>query len=149
MFIVRLKLKFIRNRVTLNVTNNAQEMVVFEPKEMVGILDLKLLGYYKIRQGVLQQHLGKYYHLNILCEQFNIFVNKLKKEKEESKEIYPWLDKDDKGKYMTDREILDNYVNLDKSCLTDTEKKEVRDMLYQYRDTFSLRDEIGMCTNMR
>ena len=48
---------------------------------------------------------------------------------------------------MTDREILDKYINLDSSCLTDTEKKEMRDMLYEYRDAFSFRDEIGTCPN--
>ena len=30
----------------------------------------------------------------------------------------------------------------------DTEKKEVMDMLYKYKDTFSLRDEIGTCPNI-
>ena len=28
-----------------------QEMVIFEPKQMLGILDLRSLGYYKINQG--------------------------------------------------------------------------------------------------
>ena len=49
---------------------------------------------------------------------------------------------------MSDRKILDKYVDLDKSCLTDTEKKQVMDMLYKYKDAFSSRDEIGMCLNM-
>ena len=49
---------------------------------------------------------------------------------------------------MTDREILDIYINLDNSCLTKEEKKEVRDLLYEYKDIFSLRDEIGMCPNI-
>ena len=49
---------------------------------------------------------------------------------------------------MTDREILDKYVNLDNSCLTKAEKKQVRDLLYQYKDAFSLRDEIGLCPNI-
>ena len=49
---------------------------------------------------------------------------------------------------MTDREILDKYIDLDKSCLTDTERKEVRDILYKYKDAFSLRDEIGTCPNI-
>ena len=49
---------------------------------------------------------------------------------------------------MTDREILDTYINLDNSCLTKVEKKEVRDLLYKYKDAFSLRDEIGMCPNI-
>ena len=49
---------------------------------------------------------------------------------------------------MTDREILDKYVNLDNSCLTRVEKEQVRDLLYQYKDAFSLRDEIGLCPNI-
>ena len=43
-----LKLKFVRNRASLNVTNNTQEMVIFEPMQMLGILHLRSLGYYKI-----------------------------------------------------------------------------------------------------
>ena len=49
---------------------------------------------------------------------------------------------------MTDREILDKYVNLDNSCLTKMEKEQVGDLLYQYKDAFSLRDEIGQCPNI-
>ena len=80
-----------------------------------------------------------------MCEQFNRCVNLLKKEEESTEENYPWLDKSDERKYMIDREILDTYINLDNSCLT-KEKKEVKD-LYQYKDTFNLRDEIGTCPN--
>ena len=54
----------------------------------------------------------------------------------------------DKRKHMTDREILDKYVNLDNSCLTRVEKEQVRDLLYQYKDAFSLRDKIGLCSNI-
>ena len=49
---------------------------------------------------------------------------------------------------MKDREILDTYVDLDKSCLTETEKNDIRDMLYKYKDAFSLRDDISTCPNM-
>ena len=35
-----IKLKFIRNRVTLKVTNNTHETVTFDPTKMMGILDL-------------------------------------------------------------------------------------------------------------
>ena len=45
---VTLKLKFIQNMATLDVTNNTLETVIFDPKEMLGILDLRLVGYYKI-----------------------------------------------------------------------------------------------------
>ena len=72
----------------------------------------------------------------------------LKKEKEEKKEKYPWLEQDDEWRNMSDREILDKYVGLEKSCLSDLEKKQVMDMLYKYMDAFSLRGGIGPCPNI-
>ena len=51
---VVLKLKFIRNQPSLNLTNNTQDTVIFDPKEMIGILDLRSLGYYNLKKGVLQ-----------------------------------------------------------------------------------------------
>ena len=50
---------------------------------MIGIVDLGLLGYYKIKQGILQQNLSKYYRFEraeTLCKYFNKFINTLKKE---------------------------------------------------------------------
>ena len=46
---------------------------------------------------------------------------------------------------MTDEEILDKYIDLTNSCLGETERKQVMRMLYEYKDVFSLRDEIGTC----
>ena len=66
----------------LDVTNSGLETVIFNPKEMIGILYLRLMGYYKIKQGILQEILSKYYRFestNIICGQFNIFINTLKK----------------------------------------------------------------------
>ena len=57
-----MKLKFIRNRAIFKVTNSTHEAVTFHPKEILGIIDLRLLGYYKIKQGVLQQNLSCMYH---------------------------------------------------------------------------------------
>ena len=37
---------------------------------------------------------------------------------------------------------------MDNSCFTKAKKKEVRELVYKYKDTFSLRDEIGTCPNM-
>ena len=49
---------------------------------------------------------------------------------------------------MSDEEILRKYINLDNTCLGGKEKEEVMDMLYKYKDAFSLRDEIGTCPNI-
>ena len=68
--------------------------------------------------------------------------------KYQKRKKYPWLEDSDERKYMTDREILEKYIDLDKSCLTDSEKTEARDMIYKYKDAFSLRDEIGTYPNI-
>ena len=148
-----MKLKFIRNRATLKFTHSTQEKVICDATNMVGIVDLRSLGYYKVKQGVLQQNLSKLYHFETtysVCNQFNKLINTLRKEekKGKGKDKNPWLDDNDERKYMTDKEILDKYINLDKSCLTKKEKKEVRNLIYEYKDAFSLRDEIGTCPNI-
>ena len=118
---------------------------------MMGILDLRLLGFYKIKQEVLQEHLGRQYHFKLaddVCDKYNRFENLMRKEEESSEGKFPWLDNTDERKYLMDREILDKYVNLDNSCLTKIEKEQVKDLFYQYKDAFSLRDEIGLCSNI-
>ena len=109
---VVLKLKFVRNCASLDIVNNSQETVIFDPNQILGILDLRSLGYYKIKQGVLQQNLSKNYHFEYvekLCEEFNAIINERKKleEKEIDKDKYPWLDDSDERKYMTDSKILE------------------------------------------
>ena len=147
-----LKLKFIRNKATLDITNNTRETITFDKKTSIGILDLRSLGYYKIKQGVLQQNLNKYYQfeeVDKICADFNkIIEEKRQEEKSDSKERYPWLDDADERKYMTDKEILDKYINLENSCLDEQERKQVVEMLYEYKDVFSMRDEIGTCLNI-
>ena len=49
---------------------------------------------------------------------------------------------------MTDREILEKYINLDSTCLMEKEKEEDMDMLYRNKEAFSLRDNTGMCPNI-
>ena len=101
-----MKLKFIRNRAMFKVTNSTQDTVTFDPKEMLGIIDLRSLGYYKIKQGVLQQNLSCMYHFestNTVCDQFNRLINTLRKEEETNgTDKYPWLDDSDERKYMMD-----------------------------------------------
>ena len=39
--IMMLKLKFVQNLASLDVTSSSLETVIFDPKEMLGILDLR------------------------------------------------------------------------------------------------------------
>ena len=147
-----LKLKFIRNKAMLDIMDNSRETIIFGRKTSIGILDLRSLGYYKIKQGVLQQNLDKYYQfeeVDKICIDFNrIMEEKRQEEKDSSEERYPWLEDTDERKYMTDKEILDKYINLKDSYLTEQERKQVMELLYEYKDIFSLRDKIGTCLNI-
>ena len=146
-----IKLKFIWNKAVLKIKNKTHETITFSRTDMMGIVDLRSLGFYKIKQEVLQEHLSRHYHFKLadnVCDQYNRLVNLMRKEEENSEGKFPWLDDTDERKHMTDREILDKYINLDNSCLTKAEKEQVRDLLYQYKDAFSLRDEIGLCPNI-
>ena len=146
-----IKLKFIWNKAVLKIKNKTNETITFSRTDMMGIVDLRSLGFYKIKQEVLQEHLSRHYHFELaddVCDQYNRLVNLLRKEEENSEGKFWWLDDTDERKHMTDREILDKYINLDNSCLTKAEKEQVRDLLYQYKDAFRLRDEIGLCPNI-
>ena len=105
--------------------------MILNPREMIVIVDIRSLGYYKIKQGILQQNLSRYYRFeeaSKLCEYFNRFVDTLKKDREQTMSIdkYPWLDPEDERRNMTDREILEKCINLETSCLNKEERLKVR-----------------------
>ena len=115
-----IKLKITHNKAVLDIVNKGKDTMIFKPGEMIGIIDLRSLGYYKIKQGILQQNLSRYYRCERaekLCEYFNTFVNTFKKQREQEspKDRYPWLDPEDDRRHMKDREILEMYINLDNS----------------------------------
>ena len=56
-----LKLEFTQNSIMLDIANNGLDTIIFKQEEIIGILDLRSLSYYKIKQGILQQNLNKYY----------------------------------------------------------------------------------------
>ena len=66
----------------------------------------------------------------------------------EDNDPYPWLDKDDPRRNMTDRECLENYIDLSDSDITEREMDKLYKVLYKYKKAFSLRDEIGLCQSM-
>ena len=99
-----IKLKFTHDTAVLDIVNKVTETMIFRPEEMLGIVDLRSLVYYKIKQGILQQNIIRYYiryykfeRAEKLCKYFNKFVNTLKKEREQKlpEEKYQWLDPSD------------------------------------------------------
>ena len=99
------------------VNNSSSETLIPNPREGLGMLDLRSLGYYKIKQGVIQQKLSRYYKFKLadkVCMHFNNLINTLRKEQSlDTGEKFPWLDNSDERKYMSDSDILGKYINLD------------------------------------
>ena len=87
-----IKLKFIRNKAVLKITNKTHETVIFGQTEMIGVVDLRSLGFYKIKQEVVQEHFGKQYQFELaddVCNQYNRFVNLVRKEEEKFQRKIP------------------------------------------------------------
>ena len=128
-----INLKITCNKDVLHIVNKGKDTLIFKPEEMIGIIDLRSLVYYKIKQGILQQIFSRYYRFEKaekLCEYFNRFVNTLKKEREQEspEDKYSQLDPEDDRRHMTDREILEKYINLNNLCLSKDKNVKVMDM---------------------
>ena len=108
-----IKLKFMHNKAVLEIKNAGKDTMILNPKEMIGVVDIRSLGYYKIKPGILQQNLSGYYRFeeaSKLYEYFNRFVDTLKKDREQTTSVdkYSWLDPEDERRNVMDRDILEN-----------------------------------------
>ena len=50
---ILIKLKVTQNKALLDIVNKGANTMIFKLEEMVGIIYLRSLGYYKIKQGIL------------------------------------------------------------------------------------------------
>ena len=46
-----IKIKFVHKAAVIDMVNNGTETMIFQPEEMLGIVDLGSFGYFKIKQG--------------------------------------------------------------------------------------------------
>ena len=77
-----IKLKFIRNKAILKIKNKTHKTITFSRTDMMGIVDLRSLCFYKINQEVLQEHLSRHYHFKLaddVCDQYNRLVKSYEK----------------------------------------------------------------------
>ena len=58
---------------------------------------------------------------------------------------YPWLEKDDPCRQMTEEEIIRAKIPLQNSNLNDVEKEKLIELIMENKEAFSIRDEIGTC----
>ena len=86
-----MKLKFIQNKVVLKIKNKTCETITFGRTDMMGVVDLRSLGFYKIKQEILQDHLSRHYHFKLaddVCDQYNSLINLMWKEEKNQRENF-------------------------------------------------------------
>ena len=143
--------------------NTSNTTLFFSTQQALGIVDIRSLGYYCIKHSVLEYNLSRSYtftNFNKIAsayEDMKLAKSKLKiKERQETSKVkveaedpYPWFPKDDKRRQMSDEEILDEFIDLSESNMTNEEKEELMEVIKDHKEAFSLRDEIGECPNIR
>ena len=128
----------------------------------MGIVDIRSLGYYNVSKSILlfdkrgndrippppyrvtKLYLQQYYKTGnsagIPCQ-----LEKDQLDSEIEKDPYPWLDLEDPRREMSDEQILEKFIDLSDSDLDPSEQDTLLKLIKQYKEAFSLRDEIGKC----
>ena len=152
------RMQFKNNRTVVNFENRGDKISELFKDRLIGILDLRSIGYYNVSYQRL---------ISMAEEKFQLFhytkipksgdktegYNRMSSELHIKREVhhsdpYPWLAPDDLHRFQTDNQILYEKIDLSQSHLTSKEKAELTKLVLMYRDAFSLRDEIGACPNL-
>ena len=163
-------------KVQLQMENNTDFTWKIPSSSICGSIDMRSIGYFMIKREKLQKVLVDSHAANFLTEEetmqyYKMLVQEVhdatsdknfdntklrpRYDKDASKinqadghDSYPWLDKDDPRRNMTDEEILRKYVDLKDSKITPSQRQELINIMIKYKKAFSLRDEIGTCPKM-
>ena len=155
-----LKLWLIRNQSLVAFVNNTSDPVRFSNKVLIGILDLRSLGYCNANFEDIVSKLGEhftFYHYvqektssghgdEVYCrEQTSQHLDMGTSDQNP----YPWLECDDPHQYQSDYQILKSEVDFKESALNPKEKARIMHMIMKYKQAFSIMDEIGECPNIK
>ena len=150
------KVRVTRNKIKMSLHNSSDHTINCDKDFPVGILDIRSLGYFHVDMNNMQKNLLKgheFESLNRIVDSMNEMITYTNKETKpfrdpNNKDPYPWLEPADPRRNMTDEQILDTTINLEESCLNQSEKNRVMSLIKTHKKAFSLRDKIGECPNI-
>ena len=160
-----MKLKIENNQGCVQFINKGQDIAKLRKDKAIGVLDLRSVGYFKINYQKMitmaesRQTFKMYHYQQVrkepkehIDEYFKMSHSDSKRESTYSTKgnsnKYPWLAEDDPRRHQTDADILYEKIDLKVSALSKKENAKLMKMILKYRDAFSLRDEIGECSNL-
>ena len=140
--------------------NRGDKMCELFKDRPIGILDLQSIGYYNVSYqrliAMAEERFDLFHYAKKLptkrdgnTEWYNRMSSTLHRKRDvHHSDPYPWLALDDLHRFQTDSQILYDKIDLSQSHLTSKEKPKLMNLVVKYRDVFSLRDEIGACSNL-
>ena len=128
--------------------NNTSDEVTFLPKIVIGILDLRSLGYIKVNCEDLVRRKGEHFSFfhygkhtsdgtydtifNRMCE----ISNEVTQDTYSTKDLHPWLEPDDPRRHQTDVEILRIQISLRGLALISKENSHLMNMILKIQKCF-------------
>ena len=152
------RMQFKHNRTFVKFENRGDNICELFQDRPIGIIDLRSIGFYNISYqrliSMAEEKFQLFHYTKIpksgdRTDQYNRMSSELhRKRGVHSSDPYPWLAPNDPHRFQTDNQILYEKIDLSQSHLTSKEKAKLMKLVLKYRDTFSLRDEIGACPNL-
>ena len=161
--------EYTANKTSIGFKNNSETTKSLRKGQVIGYLDLRskegsltriqwlILMHYNLHDYILYGHtfasaiekqsLAQEDIQKQLNNRFEVRKTAITNTQDQNRDNdpFPWLDKDDPWRNLTDSQILKDKIKLQDSILTVEEKTKFLDMLETKHDTFSLREEIGTC----
>ena len=156
-----LKNRLKNNHGIVEFANNTSEELTFLPKTVIGILDLRCLGYFKVNYEELVRRMAEHFTFfqyykdtsdgtcDPIFNRMHEISNDIRPDTNSTKDTYPCLEPDDPRRHQTDAEILRSQLSLRGLALTSKEKSHLMSMILKYKKAFSLQDEIGNCSTIK
>ena len=148
--IITTETEFLNQTTCFNLTNTNTTPRIFSQNIPFAYLDTRSIGYYDPSKALHMISSDPLIFTSNLASISEPYVDRLIHEEPplDNKDPYPWLDPQDPRRFQTDRELLEQLIDLSESSLTDSEKEQFYDLLEEYKKAFSLRDEIGLAQGM-
>ena len=109
-----MKVRLVDNITVMQIINNTTSTIYLSPEQSIGIVDIRSLGYYNVKPEVMGFNLTGFHNLFSKWDmdpQFEECFAKLSTQnvrykrrgvEEKGPDQYPWLDKDDPRRHMTE-----------------------------------------------
>ena len=148
--IITTETEFLNQTTCFNLTNTNTTPRIFSQNIPFAYLDTRSIGYYDPSKALHMISSDPLIFTSNLASISEPYVDRLIHEEPplDNKDPYPWLDPQDPRRFQTDRELLEQLIDLSESSLTDSKKEQFYDLLEEYKKAFSLRDEIGLAQGM-